>query len=71
MIVFADDTAFFSPKLSVAVIVLFLPHGIDTPQSYYNSWKIQINSVKLQGIFFTKQKEFSLSSSDRYYPSNC
>ena len=54
--IFADDTAIISSRILASEIINNLQTSIEIVTSYFNKWKIKLNSSKTQAIFFTRKR---------------
>lgn len=50
---FADDTGFVASDENPSEVICKLQHAQDSLESYYQRWKIKVNPLKTQAIFFT------------------
>lgn len=61
---FADDTGFLTSDRDAQVIVENLQRAQETIQQYHKKWKVKVNALKSQAIFFTRRR------SPRHMPQN-
>lgn len=54
---FADDTAILSSNIYAADILSDLQDSVNNVVEYFNKWKIMINPLKSQSIFFTRRRK--------------
>lgn len=50
---FADDTGFIASGEDPSIVICNLQGAQDALESYYRKWKIKVNPLKTQAIFFT------------------
>jgi Reverse transcriptase (RNA-dependent DNA polymerase)/Endonuclease-reverse transcriptase len=59
---YADDTACYASGKNPEVLTRRLQTAHDTLLTYYNKWKIKINTNKTDAIFFTTRRHWPLSN---------
>ena len=62
---YADDTAIFTSSWQLSTLVLRLQTYLNDILSYFESWKLQINSDKTEAILFTRQNKI-LAARDKF-----
>lgn len=55
--IFADDTAVLSSDILATNIIYKLQRALTEILSYFNKWKIMLNSEKTQAIYFTRKRK--------------
>jgi hypothetical protein len=53
-VTFVDDTAIFVSSGDPGVVCDILQRHLDSLSTYFKQWKIKINAVKTQAIYFTR-----------------
>lgn len=57
MSIFADDTAILCSDMFAADIITNLQNALHEGLTYFNKWKILLNSAQTQAIFFTRKRK--------------
>jgi hypothetical protein len=61
---FADDSALFSTHAKADVIIDRLQSALNTIKKYFSTWRIKLNPLKTQAVYFTKRRTRELPTSD-------
>lgn len=55
--IFADDTAILSSEILATDVITNLQRALTELHSYFNKWKIMLNTDKTQAIYFTRKRK--------------
>jgi hypothetical protein len=65
---FADNTAMFVSDIDPAEVCGRLQHQLDTLSAYFKNWKIRVNPMKTQAIYFTRWTSSRIKLDDQEIP---